>query len=126
MENKPITCPNCKSENIILTVTYQKAPVIRVLKFICFAIFLITVIYNIYDFIALSSPNITSAIAKATGAATPSNRVESYSVPTSAIGAAISIIFTIFFEIAQQYYENKTCIIYACKNCDHTWKQRNE
>ena len=63
MEQKPIQCPKCKSQNVVSSVTYRKAPVIRVFKFICIAIFLIAVVYNIYDFIALSGSNQSSAIA---------------------------------------------------------------
>ena len=127
MEQKPIQCPNCKSENVVSTVTYRKAPVIRVFKFICIAIFLIAVAYNIYDFIALSAPNQSSAIAGITGAGRPSNTIVIQDNTTAnTVVAGISIIFAIFFEIAQQYYESKACILYLCKDCDHTWKEGND
>ena len=75
---------------------------------------LITITYNIYDFIAHSTPNASQSIMASTG-----NK-------NNIILAGIFIGMSIIFEIMQQYHESKGCILYFCKDCDHTWKIGND
>lgn len=117
MENKPIQCPHCKSENVISTVTYRKAPVVRVFKFIFIMIFLISIAYNLCDFLIVSAQDLKAEIIP--------NQSEIV-LNGSIVLAAFSAIIAILLEIAQQYIESKACVLHLCQNCDTSWKDSNE
>ena len=113
MEQKPIQCPNCKSENVVSTVTYRKAVIIRILKFICIMSFLIVAINNLYELISYSP---TTELIKET-AKTDQNK----DIIISNTFAGISILL----QIVQYCIERNACIIHLCKNCNHTWQDTN-
>lgn len=104
MENKPITCPICKSENVTFTLKRYSATVCRFLKYLFLIIMIVSFATNLNDFIDLAY-----GTNQETG------------TPWSIALFILCSFLTVILQLLQILLERKIDTYGICKDCSTTW-----
>ena len=104
MENKPVQCPHCKSENVTFALKRYKATICRFLKYLCLIIMIVSFATNLNNFIDLAY-----GTNKETG------------TPWPIAFFVLCSFLTVIFQLLQGFFERKIDTYAICKDCATTW-----